>query len=182
MRRKRLPRDPYRRVVGRPVSVLLEPAASPEKIDHVWVNLALDKPGPMRAVINTVSLRNQAAGFDDRVWLATVSSAFDVPPAPGIFAAEGLDYDEISEKHRLEFVAMNRAALELLFCEKLRLADLIEVWGELYERAGPGVHQIHSRRSSCAVAEDQRGRDGAFQCYDLKTRTAELFLLKFCGQ
>ncbi len=175
--------DPlYRRGVGRPTAVLLEPASDPARIDHVWGTLDLGDGRNLRAVINTMSLRNQAAGFDDRVHLGIVRSTFDQLPPTGIFPAEGLDYDAIAAQTNVFFETFARPELETLFCDKLRLADCVEAWGDLFDRTGPGIHQIHSRRASCAVAEDIRGRDGAFKCYDQRTKTAELYLVKFCGQ
>ncbi len=174
--------DRYRRVAGRPLAVLLEPATDPERIDHVWVTLDLGDGQTLRAVINTMSLRNKAVGFDDRVSLGLVRTTFDELPPPGISPAEGLDYDVIAASENVFFETCERRDLELLFCDKLRLADCVEVWGELFDRTGPGIHQIHSRRASCAVTEDIRGRDGAFKCYFLRDKTAELYLVKFCGQ
>lgn len=182
MRRPRAQRIRYCRIVGKPLSVVLEPAVDPERIDHVWVTLDVGEEGEVKAVINTLSLRNKVAGFDPRIWVGMVKTPFDSAPNPGIFSAEGLDYDEIAAEHEVKFEPMTRSPLELLLCEKLRLANLIEAWGDFFDRGGPGLHQIHSRRASCAVTEDLRGRDGAFRCYDFETKTAELYLLKFCGQ
>ena len=36
--------------------------------------------------------------------------------------------------------------------EKMKRAVRAEVWGELYAREHLGIHQIHSRRASCARA------------------------------
>lgn len=42
--------------------------------------------------------------------------------------------------------------------------------------------KIHSRRASCAVPGDLRGRDGALRFYFESGQATELFLFKFCGQ
>ena len=62
-----------------------------------------------------------------------------------------------------------------------RAALRIEAWGELYRAQHLGLHQIHSRRASCAVKTDLIGRDGAIRFY-LRDGKAEMFLFKYCGQ
>jgi hypothetical protein len=69
-----------------------------------------------------------------------------------------------------------------LFALRCGNCRLIEAWGVPYHRAQPGLHQIHSRRASNAVAEDLRGRDGAVRFYFDEDQRVELALLKFAGQ
>jgi len=73
-------------------------------------------------------------------------------------------------------------ALAELLLERGKRAVRVEVWGDLYARDHLGVHQIHSRRASCAVSIDLKGRDGAIKFYYAEENAAELFLFKFCGQ
>ena len=74
----------------------------------------------------------------------------------------------------------NSASAALLIA-RTRAAVRIEVWGELYRRGHLGLHQIHSRRASCAVSTDLIGHDGALRFY-LPEGKAEMFLFKYCGQ
>ena len=71
-----------------------------------------------------------------------------------------------------------------MLVEKAESAVRIEIWGELYARKKMGLHQIHSRRASCAVPEDKVGSDGALKFFFEADpdRFAELLLFKFCGQ
>ena len=64
----------------------------------------------------------------------------------------------------------------------MKAAIRAEVWGELYATDHIGVHQVHSRRASCAVTTDLKSRDGALKLYYPQDNLAEAFLFKFCGQ
>ena len=72
--------------------------------------------------------------------------------------------------------------METLLTQKAGAAILMEVWGDIYVHNHAGVHQIHSRRASCAVDQDIVGRDGALKFYYREEQASEMLLLKFCGQ
>ncbi|MFM8808578.1 MAG: hypothetical protein ACKOJB_06710, partial [Chthoniobacterales bacterium] len=74
------------------------------------------------------------------------------------------------------------AAMEEYFALRCGNCRRIEAWGVPYHRAEPGLHQVHSRRASAAVAEDLRGRDGAVRFYFDEGQRTELTLIKFTGQ
>ncbi|HEY5793053.1 MAG TPA: DUF2278 family protein, partial [Chthoniobacterales bacterium] len=89
---------------------------------------------------------------------------------------------EWEERHNLFYEFHERDRLGWLLLEWTAQARLLEVWGTPYRRKQEGVHQIHSRRASCAVAEDIRGRDGALRFYFDEEREARMVFFKFCGQ
>lgn len=133
--------------------------------------------------VNTISRRNRDAGFDARIRVARLKRTWETLPAPVYEAHQGLDYEPIESQANVYYEFFEQPALEELLLAAARTAERLETWGESYHRRGqPGIHQIHSRRASCAVSEDFRGRDGALQFYFEKDRIAELFLFKFCGQ
>ncbi len=81
------------------------------------------------------------------------------------------------------FEHFGRRSLERLLVETTRRATLLEVWGTPYFRKDrSGIHQVHSRKPSCAVFEDVPNRDGALQFYFVSDQSSTLFLFKFCGQ
>jgi hypothetical protein len=94
----------------------------------------------------------------------------------------GLDYREIETAGPVTYLDYERPALEALLVEKTGRAIFIEAWGEFYFRNHLGIHQVHSRRASCSVLQDYIGRDGAIRFYFGGDATAEMLLLKFCGQ
>ena len=94
----------------------------------------------------------------------------------------GLDYHSIEAAEPVTYVEYERPALEILLAEKTGRAIFIEAWGELYVRNHLGVHQVHSRRASCSVLQDYRGRDGAIRFYYGADATSEMLLFKYCGQ
>ena len=82
----------------------------------------------------------------------------------------------------MTYIEYERPALETLLTEKTGRALFIEAWGELYIRNHLGIHQVHSRRASCSVRQDYKGRDGALRFYYGGNATAEMLLFKYCGQ
>lgn len=169
--------------MGRSLQVGIEEHPNPQRIDHVWITIDAGIPRRVLISINTFSGRNYDAGFDARVRVARLRRAWETLPAPVFEAHAGLDYEEIESQANVYYEFLERPALEGILLGAARTAERLEAWGESYHRQGrPGIHQIHSRRASCAVREDFRGRDGALQFYFEKDRIAELFLFKFCGQ
>jgi hypothetical protein len=99
-----------------------------------------------------------------------------------MIGCRGLDYREIEAASPVVYVEHERPALETLLAEKTGRALCVEVWGELYVRNHLGVHQVHSRRASCSVLQDYKGRDGALRFYYGDNAITEMLLFKYCGQ
>lgn len=167
------------RAAGVPQSAHIEYAVRPEKIDHVWITLNCGER--MRVAVNTRSLRNGDAGFDPRVRLGIIRSDYKHLPDQGLFACEGLDYRQIESMHNVFYEHYEQHALEELLIAKTERATFLEVWGEVYRHNHFGIHQVHCRRTSCAVAEDIEFRDGALRFY-FPHQSSETLLFKFCGQ
>jgi hypothetical protein len=168
-------------VTGVPYFVEVEAGSDPTEMDHVWLTLEVPPFGRMRAAVNTLSRLNRDAGFDSRVRVGVVASTWTEKPQTGLVEERGQDYTLIEASLPVTYVPFEREALTELLVTKAKLAVRAEVWGDLYARDHLGVHQIHSRRASCAVALDIKGRDGALKFY-YSDNTAELFLFKFTGQ
>lgn len=169
-------------VAGVPISFAAEIDAVPSNIDHFWITIGMGSSEPIRIALSTHSRQNAAAGFDPRVRVAVVVSAWRELPAPGALACRGLDYRELEAALPVTYIDYERPALEALLAEKTGRAIFIEAWGEFYRRTHPGIHQVHSRRASCAVSQDYTGRDGAIRFYFGGDATAEMLLFKYCGQ
>lgn len=173
----------FSRVAGQPRNVTLEHATHPDKVDHVWISLEVPRFDTVLAVVNTTSQKSHALGLDSRVRVALVREPFKNHPPAGLFRHDKFDYETIGEIRNAFFEPYEKRDLELLLIQKANEAGFIEVWGDVYVRNHQlGVHQIHSRRASCAVPEDIRGRDGALKCYFDQRGESELMLFKFCGQ
>ena len=169
-------------VIGVPYSAEREPATAEDIADHVWITLEAPPFGRLRAAINTFSMVNHAGGFDARVRVGIVKSGWTEKPTPGLVEEPGQDYAKIEKTTPIAYEPMESEALADLLMERVKRAVRIELWGDLYARDHLGIHQIHSRRASCAVAIDLQGRDGALKLYYAEENAAELFLFKFCGQ
>ena len=169
-------------VRGVPYTVAIEESNDPLKIDHVWLTLEVPPFGRLRAAINTVSRINRDAGFDPRVRVGIVRSAYTEKPATGLEECSGQDYARIEATQKIEYEPYEREALAEMLVTKMKAAVRVEVWGELYARDHLGIHQIHSRRASSAVPRDYKNRDGALKLYYPTENLAELMLFKFCGQ
>jgi hypothetical protein len=82
------------------------------------------------------------------------------------------------------YETLERAEIEALLLDAAARCARVEAIGTPYHRRPiVGIHQIHSRRTSCAVPEDLPGRDGALHFYfDASDREALWLFFKFCGQ
>jgi hypothetical protein len=169
-------------LVGVPYFVEVEPETDPEKVDHVWITLEVPPFGRLRLAMNTLSRLNRDGGFDARVRVGIVRSTYTEKPPTGLEECPGLDYAKIEAKENVFYEHYEHAPLVELLVGKTKSAIRAEVWGELYARDHIGLHQIHSRRASCAVKLDLKNRDGALKLYYAAENAAELLLFKFCGQ
>lgn len=170
------------RVVGQVVSCRVEDSARDENIDHVYVTVDAGLEVPVTLSLNTLSFRNRMAGHDPRVRIATLRWRWTRLPQRGLYPLEFFDYDTVELLENAEYRLLDRVGMEEYFAVHCGNCRLIEAWGMPYHRDGPGLHQIHSRRASCAVPEDLRGRDGALRFYFDEDQRSELAMLKFCGQ
>jgi len=160
----------------------VEYASTPDRIDHIWLTFTLDYSVEMRAALNTISRRNRELGFDPRIRLGVIKQVYEELPAHGIFECDGFDYATLEEHANIFYEYHNQKEMNVILLEKIARAILVEVWGDIYAHRHNGIHQIHSRRASCAVAEDIIGRDGALKLYYMDENASELLLFKFCGQ
>lgn len=169
-------------LVGVPYAVQVEQAEDPARLDHVWLTLEVPPFGRLRAAINTLSKLNRDAGHDSRVRVGIVRSTYTEKPNTGLEEFPGFDYAKIEAREKVEYEFYEHEPLSELLVARAKTAVRAEVWGELYAREHIGLHQIHSRRASCAVKLDFKNRDGALKLYYPEGNAAELFLFKFCGQ
>ena len=168
-------------VCGVPYAVAREVAENPDDADHIHLTLEVPPYGRLRAAVNTFSRLNRAAGFDSRIRVGLVSSTYEKRPEPSLEELPGQDYAQLEAILPIAYEIYEHEPLAELLMEKMKRAIRVDVWGELYAREHLGIHQIHSRRASCAVSSDIRNRDGALQLY-YPDNVAELLLFKFCGQ
>lgn len=160
----------------------VESHRDPERVDHVWISMDIGGPERVLVSVNTLSIRNRAAGFDPRIRTGIVRATWDHLPPRGAEACSRMDYADIESATNVFFEHFDRPAMEVLLIERCARARLLEVWGAPYHSRQHGLHQVHSRRASCAVQEDIVGRDGALKFYFEQDRSTELILFKFCGQ
>ena len=165
-----------------PLRAEVEYSAIPERIDHIWLTFTLDYSTEMRAALNTTSRRNREEGFDPRIRLGVVKEVYEKLPAPGVFDSKGFDYSDIEGNTNIFYEYHDHIEMNAILLEKIARAILVEIWGDIYAHRHNGIHQIHSRRASCAVADDIVGRDGALKLYYMDGNASELLLFKFCGQ
>jgi hypothetical protein len=170
------------RVVGRPLRQEVERNPNPATRDHFWITISVAGLGPVLLSINTSSLRNRRAGFDDRIRVGRVRSPYHRPPTGGMSRSRLLNYRSIEENANVFYEYYEREALENLLGELTSRASWVQAWGVAFARQTLGVHQIHCRRASCAVAEDLLQMDGALRFFRAEEAEAELLLFKFCGQ
>lgn len=170
------------RVVGRPIRMEVEWNPNPATLDHFWITISVAGIGPVLLTVNTSSMRNRRAGFDDRIRVGRVRSRFYRPPMGGMSRARLLNYQSIEENSNVFYEYYERLELEDLLREQTEKATWVQAWGVAFARNTLGVHQIHSRRASCAVAEDLVKMDGALRFYRSDEGVAEMLLMKFCGQ
>jgi hypothetical protein len=169
-------------LAGAPIAFAAEIDRVPSNIDHFWITIGMGSGEPVRIALSTHSRQNAAAGFDPRVRVGVVASLWGELPATGMNRSRGLDYQEIEAAGPVTYIEYERPALERLLGEKTGRALFIEAWGELYVRNHLGIHQVHSRRASCSVLQDYKGRDGAIRFYFAEETRTELMLFKYCGQ
>lgn len=169
--------------VGGDLRARLEDHPNPAYVDHVWITMDIGAPQRVLVSINTQSKRNRDAGFDDRIRVGIVRGTAAHRPPRGMAACRCFDYAEVEHDTNVFYEHHTRADLENLLLRAAARAVLLEVWGAPYHsKRHPGIHQIHSRRASCAVTEDVRGQDGALRFYYAEEQQTELMLFKFCGQ
>lgn len=175
----------FARAVGEILDARAEEDPREERIDHVWITMDCGAAGRLLAAINTLSLRARAAGHDPRLRVGRLSGSAAGLPEPGCAQAAPFDYAEFEAGHTVFFEPLDRPAIEGLLLELARRSARLEVWGEFFRRRGrAGIHQIHCRRASSAVATDLRGRDGGLRFYRSEGPgwAWTLVLLKFHGQ
>ena len=173
---------PFLHAVGSDLRATVEFHRDQAHIDHVWITMDIGQASRLTISINTFSRRNHDAGFDARIRLGLLREDWTELPPKGVERQSGLDYADYETAANIFYEHYQRETLENLLLLTAREAILLEAWGSPYFRKGrPGLHQIHSRRASCAVAEDIPNRDGALRFY-LPDRSSTLFLFKFCGQ
>jgi hypothetical protein len=175
-----LPPAPLVKVVGRVLHAEVEKCATPDEIDHVWIRIQAGDE--IILSVNTCSRKNRLAGFDPRVRVGLSRENWTVLPPLGVEICLFNDYADIEARSNVFYEHFKRQPLEDLLMDRCAVACLVEVWGAPYRRRYQGVHQIHSRRASCAVPEDVLGRDGSLKFYFEDGQASEHFLFKFCGQ
>ncbi len=169
-------------MAGDVVNFEIEKSRTEENIDHVFVTVDAGLASPVVLSLNTESFRSRIAGHDPRLRVGTLHGRWTHLPPRGLYPLEFFDYDTVELIENVEYRVLERAAVEEYFAMRCAKCRRVEAWGAPYHRAQPGLHQIHSRRSSAAVAENLRGRDGAVRFYFDEGQRVDLSLLKFCGQ
>lgn len=175
-------RDRFTHVVGRPGHVEVERSHDERRVDHVWMNVEVAPVGSVRASINTRSLKNLHAGFEDRVKVGLVRGTYEALPQAGIYDAEPCSYADVESRENVFYQWEEQRVIEQLITTRAITAIWVEIWGELYVRGHIGIHEIHCRRASCAVPNEVVGRDGALRFYFERDSATELLLFEFCGQ
>ncbi|HWB60985.1 MAG TPA: hypothetical protein VG733_15930 [Chthoniobacteraceae bacterium] len=155
---------------------------NPNHMDHVWLTIGVGLGVELRAALNTLSRRNRDAGFEPRIRMGVQRSVYENLPEPGVFECRVLDYGVVERQANVFYEYFDQNQMETLLVEKANRAVMVEVWGEIYAHNHIGIHQIHSRRTSCAVEQDIIGRDGAVKFHYVEDHASELLLFKFCGQ
>ena len=174
--------DKFGHVAGVPVDAQVEYHADEHRVDHVWITIEVAEIGRLRIALNTLSRRNRDAGFDERVRLGIVLSRYEQLPPSGIFDCTRFNYADIESEQNVFYEHFDKIAMQSLLINRGKTAAFVEAWGDLYARNHMGIHQVHSRRASCAVSEDLIGRDGAVKFYFAEEQRSEMMLFKFCGQ
>ena len=173
---------PYVHAVGDDLRARIESHRDPRLVDHVWITMDAGIHAPVMVSVNTTSRRNRDAGFDDRIRLGTLRGSWTMLPPRGFAASRGQSYESLEKSSNIFFEHMDQEAMENFLIDTTHRAIRLEVWGAPYHRrTKPGIHQIHSRRASCAVREDIVNQDGLLQFYFAENSTL-LVLMKFCGQ
>jgi hypothetical protein len=168
-------------VAGEPLHFEVETHDNPLNIDHVWITIRAGLFGQLRISISTWSRKLAADGFDPRMRVALLPSAWSELPPTGIFPAARLDYADLERAQPITYRETARPDLEEMLRVRTERAIWIEAWGAIYLRDQLGIHQVHSRRASHSVRTNHTGRDGALRFYYADT-TAEMVLFKYSGQ
>lgn len=177
-----IPAVPLIRAVGGQLSAEVEVHPNPIEIDHVRITMDIGRRQRMFVSVNTHSKRNRLAGFDPRVRVGRLRTTWQQLPPVGLESMERYDYAAVERSANVFFEHWERTEIEDALLDRASRAHLLEAWGAPYLNRRPGIHQIHSRRASCAVAEDLSGRDGGLTFYFDAANEAETWLFKFCGQ
>src|SRR5574338_1082118 len=99
-------RDQYVNAAGSPVSVTIErDRHDPRKNDHVWITIEAGEFGRIQLALSTMSRQSRTAGFDARMRIGVHRSTWGMLPPAGIHRTDGLDYQQIEAKHRIDFAA-----------------------------------------------------------------------------
>lgn len=170
------------RVVGDDLRGQMEDARDPARNDHVWISLDAGIGERLTVSVSVWSIRNADAGFDARVRMGMIRDHWDTLPPRGVSDWPRFDYAAWEAEHNIFYEFYDRDELGRQLLEMTVRARLLEVWGAPYRRNQSGVHQVHSRRASCAIPADLVGRDGALRFYFDEERERRLIFLKFCGQ
>lgn len=175
-------RTPLAHVVGDRPKARVEQPDHKLSPDHVWITLDTGLSVRVMVSVNTFSIRNGQAGFDPRVRVGVLRDTWEDLPERGINECHRFSYGEIAGIEAVDFRPLERVFLEQMLLDRVHQAVLLEAWGTPYHRDMPGIHQIHSRAASCAIAESHEGRDGALRFYFREEKRREMLLFKFCGQ
>ncbi|GAB4173463.1 MAG: hypothetical protein Fur0032_13060 [Terrimicrobiaceae bacterium] len=156
-----------------------------ERVDHVWIFLDCGIGEPVTVSVNTTSRKSALAGFDPRLRFGKVTGHSQHMPPRGLKPLARFDYSEIEQTQNVFYEHLERVECEERIIGLAQAADRVEAWGAPYRRRGEmGLHQIHSRRRSCAVPEDVTGFDGGLKFYRRGEQEIAwtMILIKFCGQ
>lgn len=169
------------RVIGRPTQVRIEPARSDLNTDHVWIDVDSGSTGTIRMSVPTFSRKNLLAGYTPAIHLRQFRLPPPDPhPTPGIYPVARSNYADLETPNAPPIREMSRSEMEDLLLREGRSAALVEAVGHLYSRDHTGLHEIHSRRASCAVTRNVSDRDG-WICFHHASHSL-LLLIRFCGQ
>lgn len=177
-----LPDAPFVRAAGDSLHAEVEKHPNPDEVDHVWITMDIGIPERVVVSVNTLSKRNRVAGFDSRIRVGLVRGTWAQRPPRGAEVCPHFNYAGIEGASNVFYEHHDHREMESLLLSRCARACLMEVWGVPYKKPRLGLHQIHSRRASCAVAEDIVNRDGALKFYYEQDQATEMFLFKFCGQ
>lgn len=170
---------------GDVVAATVELADQDFRIDHVWIFLDCGIGEPVTVSVNTTSRKSALAGFDPRIrWGKTTGSSQHMPPR-GLRPLNRFDYADVELTQNVFYEHVDRQDCEERILGMARACDRVEAWGAPYRRGGQmGLHQVHSRRASCAVADDVVGVDGGLKFYLRSEQEVAwtMVFFKFCGQ
>ncbi len=174
---------PLVRAVGVVRQARIEPAAHDADIDHVWFLLEAGLAQPIQVAVNTRSRRSRDAGFDASVRLGRQREPWVDLPAIGVEPIDRFSYADAETRANFFYETLARPQLEQILLDAGIGCLRLEVIGTPYHRRPlVGLHQIHSRRASCAVPEDLDGLDGALRFWFAFPRETHTMFFKFCGQ